>query len=106
MKRKHFFLFGIFLLLLNDANAATTIDDAAFGSIWEALVAWMHGSLGYTIALLGTIGTLFWFLLARTVGYEGSLGKQIFFGILISFFAGGTVGLTQTMFSIGAGTFN
>lgn len=104
--KKHFFLFFGLLLLLNDASAATTIDDAAFGSIWEALAAWMQGSLGYIIALLGTIGTLFWFLLARTVGFEGSLGKQIFFGIIISFLAGGLVGLTQAMFSIGAGTFN
>lgn len=105
MERKHFFLFGIFLLLLNDANAATTIDDGAFGTIWDALVTWVQGSLGYTIALLGMLGTMIFWLIGADK-FLGGGGKFFVIGILISLIAGGLVGITTTMFGLGAGTFN
>ena len=105
MKRNYFLLFGIFLLLCNDVNAATTVDDGSFGTIWDALVAWMQGSLGYIIALLGMIGFMLWYMLHSRSGFEPKL-TVLFVGMLFSMLVGGAVGIVQTMFGLGAGTFN
>lgn len=103
--KKHFFLIFGLLLMLSDANAATTIDDGAFGTVWDALVAWMHGSLGYTIALLGMLGSIVMYLIWDFLPGTHNRLTILFAGILLSIFTGGAVGIVQMMSDLGQSTF-
>jgi hypothetical protein len=106
MKRKRFLFIGLLFAMMSDVNAATTVDDGAFGSIWDALAAWMQGSLGYIIAILGMLGSILLYMLRiPSSGYENRL-TILFFGMLVSLFAGASVGIVRTMVSVGQGTFN
>jgi hypothetical protein len=89
---------GLMALASANANAATTIDDGSFQDFYDAMVSWIQGSLGYVIALLGMIGTLIVYAFTHK-------GAVLFIGMLLSFFVGGVVGISQTMFNLGAGTF-
>lgn len=82
----------------NSAFAATTIDSGSFNNFYDALVSWVQGSLGYVIALLGMLGTIIVYAFTHK-------GAVLFIGMLLSFFVGGVVGISKTMFSIGTGTF-
>jgi len=86
------------LALGNTAFAATTVDDGSFQNFYDALVSWVQGSLGYVIALLGMLGTVIVYAFTHK-------GAVLFIGMLLSFFVGGVVGISKTMFSIGTGTF-
>lgn len=86
------------LALGNTAFAATTIDDGSFQNFYDALVSWVQGSLGYVIALLGMLGTIIVYAFTHK-------GAVLFIGMLLSFFVGGVVGISKTMFSIGTGAF-
>lgn len=95
----------ILVFLVSMANAATTIGDGSFGTIYDVFKMWIGGSLGYIIALLGTIGSIIWFLIGDGMfGGGGQYGKM-FAGIAISFFVGGCVGIVQTMADLGRCTF-
>lgn len=84
--------------LSTTASAATTIDDGSFQNFYDALVSWVQGSLGYIIALLGMLGTIIVYAFTHK-------GAVLFIGMLLSFFVGGVVGISKTMFSIGTGAF-
>jgi hypothetical protein len=89
-------------LMLSDASAATTVDDGSFGTLYDAITSWIQGSLGYVIALLGMIGSLIWYMLDG----GGSKGWSIIpIGMLLSVLVGGAVGISQTMFNLGSGSF-
>lgn len=97
--------FGFWLV---DANAATTIDGGSFDTIYDALKAWIGGSLGYTIALLGTFSFIIWYWIGAGghLGGSDGEGKRLFLGILFSLLVGGVVGMVNTMINLGANTFN
>lgn len=95
------FLLGAVMsaVVTSSASAATTIDDGSFQDFYDAIVSWIQGSLGYVIALLGMIGTLIIYAFTHK-------GAVLFIGMMLSFFVGGVVGISQTMFNLGAGTFS
>lgn len=95
----------ILVFLVSMANAATTIGDGSFGTVYEVFKAWIGGSLGYIIALLGTIGSIVWFMLGDGLFGSGGQYGKMFAGIFISFFVGGCVGLVQAMADLGRVTF-
>lgn len=102
MKYRVFILF-LLIVFSNDSFAATTVDDGPFATFYDAIVSWIQGSLGYVIALLGMIGALVWYMLKG----NGSSGWSIIpIGMLLAVLVGGVVGIAQTMFNLGAGTFN
>lgn len=86
-------------VVASSASAATTVDDGSFQDFYDAIVSWIQGSLGYVIALLGMIGTLIIYAFTHK-------GAVLFIGMMLSFFVGGVVGISQTMFHLGAGTFS
>jgi hypothetical protein len=94
---------GLLFLMLSDASAATTVDDGSFGTIFEVFKAWISGSLGYVIALLGSIGSLITYMLHFMGTNKGwsFLLSAIFFSCLV----GGAVGIAETMAGLGRGTF-
>lgn len=91
-------LLVISLLLTVNAEAATTISGGSFDNFYAAIVDWIQGSLGYVIALLGVIGTMIIYAFTHK-------GSVLFIGMLLSFFVGGAVGISRTMFDIGGSTF-
>ena len=89
---------GASLVLAQSASAATTVDAGSFDNFYDAMVSWVQGSLGYVIALLGMLGTIIVYAFTHK-------GAVLFMGMLLSFFVGGVVGISKTMFSIGTGAF-
>lgn len=92
------------MLVVMKVSAETTIDGGAFTNFADALTTWVQGSLGYVIALLGTLGSILWYIIGENIVGHGGL-KSLFVGILVSFFAGGMVNIVQIMMRIGDGTF-
>lgn len=84
MKGRLLLFLGLLFVMLGDANAATTVDQGSFGTIYDVFKAWIGGSLGYIIALLGTIGSIIWYLIGS--GVMGGSPKALLVGISISFF--------------------
>jgi hypothetical protein len=97
-RKKAFFILAGMAALATNASAATTIDAGSFDDFYGAIASWIQGSLGYVIALLGMIGTLVIYAFTHK-------GAVLFIGMLLSFFVGGAVGISQTMFKIGSDTF-
>lgn len=91
------------LALASTVSAATTISGGSIDVFADALISWVSGSLGYIIALLGTFGSILWYLIGE--GRAGAGQRSLFISITISFFVGGLVGITQTMMTIGDGAF-
>lgn len=92
---------GASILLAQSASAsasAATVDGGSFDNFYDAMVSWVQGSLGYVIALLGMLGTIIVYAFTHK-------GAVLFMGMLLSFFVGGVVGISKTMFTIGTGTF-
>ncbi len=89
---------GATLVVAQSASAATSIDGGSFDNFYDAMVSWVQGSLGYVIALLGMLGTIIVYAFTHK-------GAVLFMGMLLSFFVGGVVGISKTMFTIGTGTF-
>jgi len=87
------------MMLAQSASAATTIDAGSFDNFYDAMVSWVQGSLGYVIALLGMLGTIIVYAFTHK-------GAVLFMGMLLSFFVGGVVGISKTMFTIGTGAFS
>jgi type III secretory pathway component EscS len=96
---------GLLFLMLSDASAATTVDDAPFATIGDALTAWLSGSLGYVIALLGIIGTLIWYALHLGRFGSGTHVRGLLGGMFLSLLLGGLIGIVQTMTRLGSSTF-
>jgi len=94
----------LLILLTSSVFAATTISGGAMDNVTDAFASWMQGSLGLIIALLGTLGSLIWFLIGE--GVMGGSKKALFVGILVSFFAGGMVSIAITMMNLGRNAFN
>lgn len=80
-------------------NDSAVTDDGSFGDFYVAIISWIQGSLGYVIALLGMIGTLIVYAFTHK-------GAVLFIGMLLSFFVGGVVGISQTMFLLGTNSFD
>lgn len=104
---KEYFMKILILILLGiDLFAATTISAGAMSNFENALVSWLSGSLGYIIALLGMLGTIVYYMLfVPSSGNQTNGMAFLFYGMMISLFAGGVVGISKTMMGIGAGSF-
>lgn len=106
MRGRLFLLVGLLFVLLSDVNAATTISDAPFASISDALVAWLSGSLGLMIALFGMMASVLWYLTHFFFLGEKTETSGLLKGMVLSFLVGGVVGLVQAMVNLGRGSFN
>jgi len=99
MKGKKIIIGLLGLMVMSQvASAATTVDAGSFNNFYDAVVSWIQGSLGLTIALLGMLGTVIVYAFTHK-------GSTIFIGMLISFFVGGIVSISNTMFHIGMDAF-
>ena len=93
----------ILTILASSIFAQTTVDGGAFDNVADAFISWAQGSLGYIIALLGSLGSLGWYLIGE--GVMGGSQKALFVGIMVSFFAGGVVGIAMEMMTLGQNVF-
>jgi len=94
------------MLVVSNLFAATTISAGAMLSIEDAFVSWLSGSLGYLIALIGMMGTILYYMIFVTSSGKEKNGMAfIFYGMMVSFFAGGIVGIARMMMGAGANSF-
>lgn len=97
----------VLLIAVASVFASTTANAVAFDGVADALVAWMQGSLGYTISLLGILFTLLSYKLWDVFpGYRPIPAYWVGAGILVSIMAGALVGITGQMFGLGSEVFN
>lgn len=86
----------LFLAFATFAFAAN--NGGSFDTFYDILKSWLQGSLGYTIALVGTVMSFVAFMFLRS-------GTILVTGILVSFLVGGVVGISQTFFDLGINSF-
>lgn len=106
MPRQFFLFIALIALSICDANAATTVDGGSFDTIYDAFKAWVGGSLGLTIALLGMLGGIIIVIGSIFLGgdrYITPYGYVVIFGVPVV--AGGLIGMVETMATLGRSTF-
>jgi|SaaInl8_150m_RNA_FD_contig_61_578082_length_1243_multi_9_in_0_out_0_1 hypothetical protein len=85
--------------LLASTPLIASNQNAAFTNFKNIMTTWLEGDLGYIIALFGFVGTL----VVYAFTHKGSV---LFIGAIISFLAGGMVGISQQFFNVGKTGFN
>lgn len=101
---KKMFLVLVFTILVSTDLVAYEIGQGSFGDIYTVLKAWFQGSLGYIIALIGTMAGLLFAILGEGK-FGGGIGHTAFYIIVVSFVVGGAVGISQTMADLGRNEF-
>lgn len=85
------------LLVMPQVASASGTD--SFGVFANQLGGWLTGNLGYIIAIVSLIGSVVLYAFTHK-------GAVIIIGIIISFLAGGSVGIAKFFFSQGGTAFS
>lgn len=97
-RRKDKLIFAGAAVALIGTNAMAA-DDSGFEDLFNVFKNWLEGNLGKLLALIGFAGTVIVYMMTHK-------GSVLFIGIVITLIVGGMVGISQTFFNVGRGSFD